>query len=163
MAGALSCLWLGDMLGRRAIIWIGTIWMIVGAIIQVNGSIIGSSKIAYRYAVDDTVWLSFLGIGIWSWSTYCRTRHWRRWEWYAYSYDSDVAKRVLATTQTRHACHDRRSFDYRRVSRSDQGLVVASQICREPDIIHRQYLYGLLDWFRLLLDRPSFTFRTRLV
>lgn len=32
--GAISCLWLGDMLGRRAIIWIGTVWMIVGAIIQ---------------------------------------------------------------------------------------------------------------------------------
>lgn len=34
LVGALSCLWLGDMLGRRAIIWIGTIFMIVGAIIQ---------------------------------------------------------------------------------------------------------------------------------
>lgn len=36
MIGALSCLWLGDMLGRRAIIWIGTVWMIVGAIIQAS-------------------------------------------------------------------------------------------------------------------------------
>lgn len=32
--GALSCLWLGDLLGRRPIIWIGTVIMIVGAIIQ---------------------------------------------------------------------------------------------------------------------------------
>lgn len=36
LIGALSCLWLGDMLGRRAIIWIGTVWMIVGAIIQAS-------------------------------------------------------------------------------------------------------------------------------
>jgi MFS family permease len=34
LAGALSCLWLGDMLGRRKIIWIGTIIMIIGAVIQ---------------------------------------------------------------------------------------------------------------------------------
>lgn len=32
--GALSCLWLGDLLGRRRIIWIGTIIMIIGAAIQ---------------------------------------------------------------------------------------------------------------------------------
>jgi MFS family permease len=31
--GAISCLWLGDMLGRRKIIWIGTIIMVIGAII----------------------------------------------------------------------------------------------------------------------------------
>lgn len=36
LIGALSCLWLGDMLGRRVIIWVGTVWMIVGAIIQVR-------------------------------------------------------------------------------------------------------------------------------
>lgn len=34
LAGALSCLWLGDLLGRRPIIWIGTVIMIVGAILQ---------------------------------------------------------------------------------------------------------------------------------
>lgn len=34
MIGALSCMWLGDMWGRRAVIWAGTVWMIVGAIIQ---------------------------------------------------------------------------------------------------------------------------------
>ncbi|UZJ51037.1 hypothetical protein CBS101457_000357 [Exobasidium rhododendri] len=32
--GALSCLWLGDKLGRRPIIWIGTIIMVIGAAIQ---------------------------------------------------------------------------------------------------------------------------------
>lgn len=32
--GAISCLWLGDMLGRRPIIWIGTILMIIGATVQ---------------------------------------------------------------------------------------------------------------------------------
>ncbi|CAO1633893.1 unnamed protein product [Sympodiomycopsis kandeliae] len=32
--GALSCLWLGDLLGRRPIIWIGTIIMVIGATIQ---------------------------------------------------------------------------------------------------------------------------------
>lgn len=36
MAGALSCLWLGDLLGRRAIIWIGTVWMVIGAIVQAS-------------------------------------------------------------------------------------------------------------------------------
>ncbi len=41
MIGALSCLWLGDLLGRRAIIWIGSIWMIVGAIIQTASFSIG--------------------------------------------------------------------------------------------------------------------------
>ncbi|PWN45582.1 general substrate transporter [Ceraceosorus guamensis] len=40
--GAVSCLWLGDMLGRRAIIWIGTIWMIIGAIIQAAAPNIGA-------------------------------------------------------------------------------------------------------------------------
>lgn len=34
LMGALSCLWLGDKLGRRPVIWIGTIIMIIGAIIQ---------------------------------------------------------------------------------------------------------------------------------
>jgi sugar porter (SP) family MFS transporter len=34
LIGALSCLWLGDMLGRRPVIWIGTIIMVIGAIIQ---------------------------------------------------------------------------------------------------------------------------------
>lgn len=34
LIGSLSCLWLGDMLGRRAIIWIGTVFMILGAIVQ---------------------------------------------------------------------------------------------------------------------------------
>lgn len=32
--GAISCLWLGDGLGRRPVIWIGTIIMIIGATIQ---------------------------------------------------------------------------------------------------------------------------------
>lgn len=32
--GAISVLWLGDLLGRRPIIWIGTIFMIIGAAIQ---------------------------------------------------------------------------------------------------------------------------------
>ncbi|CEH15675.1 sugar transporter stl1 [Ceraceosorus bombacis] len=40
--GAVSCLWLGDLLGRRAIIWIGTIWMIIGAIIQAAAPNIGA-------------------------------------------------------------------------------------------------------------------------
>lgn len=34
LIGALSCLWLGDLLGRRKIIWIGTVIMIIGAAIQ---------------------------------------------------------------------------------------------------------------------------------
>ncbi|CAO1622743.1 unnamed protein product [Sympodiomycopsis kandeliae] len=42
LVGALSCLWLGDMLGRRAIIWIGTVFMIVGAIIQAASHDLGT-------------------------------------------------------------------------------------------------------------------------
>ncbi|EIN08312.1 sugar transporter STL1 [Punctularia strigosozonata HHB-11173 SS5] len=41
LIGALSCLWLGDLLGRRAIIWIGTFWMIAGAIIQASSFSLG--------------------------------------------------------------------------------------------------------------------------
>jgi sugar porter (SP) family MFS transporter len=36
LAGALSCLWIGDILGRRKVIWIGSIIMVVGAIIQTS-------------------------------------------------------------------------------------------------------------------------------
>lgn len=46
LIGALSCLWLGDKWGRRAVIWVGTVWMIVGAIIQV-GAITNTLQQAY--------------------------------------------------------------------------------------------------------------------
>ena len=36
--GALSCMWLGDMLGRRKVIMIGAVWMVVGAILQCTSS-----------------------------------------------------------------------------------------------------------------------------
>lgn len=34
--GAVSCLWFGDMFGRRPIIWVGTVIMIIGAAIQAS-------------------------------------------------------------------------------------------------------------------------------
>ncbi len=34
LIGALSCMFIGDVLGRRKVIYIGCVWMIVGAILQ---------------------------------------------------------------------------------------------------------------------------------
>lgn len=34
MAGALSCMYLGDKLGRRKVIYFGVIWMVIGTILQ---------------------------------------------------------------------------------------------------------------------------------
>lgn len=34
MVGAISCMYLGDKLGRRKVIYIGVIWMVVGTILQ---------------------------------------------------------------------------------------------------------------------------------
>lgn len=35
-AGAISCLWLGDLLGRKVIIWLGSIIMAIGAVLQTS-------------------------------------------------------------------------------------------------------------------------------
>lgn len=79
LLGALSCLWLGDMLGRRKVIYIGAIWMIVGAILQCTSGI-GNSHGVVQLAIARVI----TGIGngmntatIPTWQSECSPSHLR--------------------------------------------------------------------------------------